>query len=81
MNPILPSKVLIVLLASCLLWVGGISLAVMWFAGTSVTIGWIVAGALVLALLVWLAVMFHEIRHAVELRATVDLSCKSTDKL
>ena len=52
-----PSKVLIVLLASCLFWAGGISLAVMWFAGTSVTTGWIVVGALVLAVLVWLAAL------------------------
>jgi membrane protein YdbS with pleckstrin-like domain len=79
MNTIQPSKVLIVLLASCLFWIGGISLAVMWFAGTSVTTGWIVAGALVLALLVWLAVMSHEIRHAMELRIAVDRSGKNAD--
>jgi hypothetical protein len=80
MNSIQPSKVLIVLLASCLFWAGGISLVVMWFAGTTVTTGWIVAGALVLALLVWLAVMSHEIRHAIELRAAVDLSGKSNER-
>jgi hypothetical protein len=80
MNTILPSKVLIVLLASCLFWAGGISLAVMWFAGTPMTIGWIMAGALVLALLVWLAVMSHEIRHAMELRAAADLSGKRAER-
>lgn len=79
MTAILPSKVLIVLLASCLFWIGGISLAVMWFAGTSVTTGWIVAGSLVLALLVWLAVMSHEIRHAIELRMAVDRSGENED--
>jgi membrane protein YdbS with pleckstrin-like domain len=79
MNTIQPSKVLIVLLASCLFWIGGISLAVMWFAGSSVTAGWIVAGALVLAVLVWLAVMSHEIRHAMELRIAVDRSGKNAD--
>ena len=75
-----PSKVLIVLLASCLFWAGGISLAVMWFAGTSVTTGWIVVGALVLAVLVWLAVMSHEIRHAIALRMAVDRSGKNANK-
>lgn len=79
MTSIQPSKVLIVLLASCLFWIGGISLAVMWLAGTSVTTGWIVAGALVLALLVWLAVMSHEIRHAIELRTAGDQPDKDTD--
>jgi hypothetical protein len=74
------SKVLIVLLASCVFWIGGISLAVMWFAGTSMTTGWIVAGALVLALLLWLAVMSHEIRHAIEQRATVHRSGKDADQ-
>jgi hypothetical protein len=57
-----------------------ISLAVTWSAGTSVTGGWIVAGSLVLALLVWLAVMSHEIRHAIELRMAVDRSGKNADK-
>jgi hypothetical protein len=33
-----------------------------------------------LALLVWLAVMSHEIRHAIELRAAVDLSGKSNER-
>jgi len=80
MNAILPSKVLIVLLASCLFWAGGISLAVMWFAGTPMTIGWIMAGALVLALLVWLAGVSPEIRHAMELRAAVDLSGKRAER-
>lgn len=61
-----PAKVLIVLLASCLLWVSGISLAVIGFAGSSVSIGWIVVGALVLALLVWLVVMSREILRTFE---------------
>ncbi len=80
MTAIQPTKVLIVLLASCLFWIGVISLAVMWFAGTSVTAGWIVAGTLVLALLVWLAVMSYEIRHAIELRTAGDLSDKDADR-
>ena len=80
MTSIQLSKVLIVLLASCLFWIGGISLAVMWLAGTSVTTGWIIAGALILALLVWLAVMSHEIRHAIEQRTAVERSGKDADK-
>jgi hypothetical protein len=57
-----------------------ISLAVTWSAGTSVTGGWIVAGSLVLALLVWLAVMSHEIRHAIELRMARSRSGQNADK-
>ena len=80
MTAIQPTKVLIVLLASYPLWIGVISLAVTWSAGASVTAGWIVAGSLVLALLAWLAVMSHEIRHAIELRMAVDRSGKNADK-
>ena len=75
MTAIQPTKVLIVLLASYPLWIGVISLAVTWSEGASVTAGWIVAGSLVLALLAWLAVMSHEIRHALDparMRISVD---------
>jgi hypothetical protein len=62
-----PSKVFILLLASCLIWIGGISLAVAFFLGTAVTTGWIIGGALLLGALVWILVMFREIRDAIEL--------------
>ncbi len=62
-----PSKVTILLLASCLIWIGGISLVVAFFLGTAVTTGWIIAGALFAAVLVWVLVMVREIRDAIEL--------------
>lgn len=55
------------LLAACLAWIGGISMVVAIFFGKGVTTGWIVAGALAFALVVWLAVMFREVRRAIEL--------------
>jgi type VI protein secretion system component VasK len=58
---------LVLLLASCLVWIGGISLAVAFFLGTAVTTGWILAGALFLAVCIWCVVMIREIRQAIEL--------------
>lgn len=55
------------LLAACLAWIGGISMVVAMFLGKGVSTGWIVAGALVFAMVVWLAVMFREVRRAIEL--------------
>ena len=58
---------LMLLLAACLAWIGGISVVVAMFFGKGVSTGWIVAGALVSAMVVWLAVMFREVRRATEL--------------
>jgi hypothetical protein len=55
------------LLAASLAWVGGISLVVALFLGKGLAIGWIVAGALGFAMVVWLAVMFREVRRAIVL--------------
>ena len=55
------------LLAACLAWIGGISLVAAMFFGKGVFTGWIVAGALVVAMVVWLAVMFREVRRATEM--------------
>jgi|GEM_PF-4169441 len=60
-----PSRILILLLASCFIWIGAIALAIVCFMGTSVTTGWIIAGGLVVALAVWVIVMAGEIRNAV----------------
>ncbi len=60
-----PSRILILLLASCFIWIGAIALAIVCFMGTSVTTGCIIAGGLVIALAVWVIVMAGEIRHAV----------------
>ncbi|MEO5716689.1 MAG: hypothetical protein ABIT37_24635 [Luteolibacter sp.] len=60
-----PSRILILLLASCFIWIGAIALAIVCFMGTTVTTGWIIAGALLVALAVWVIVMAGEIRNAV----------------
>jgi type VI protein secretion system component VasK len=60
-------KVLIVLVATCLFWIAALSLAVVAFAGAAVFTGWIIAGALLLALMVSLFVVFREVRRAPEL--------------
>jgi membrane protein implicated in regulation of membrane protease activity len=60
-------KVLIVLVAACLFWIGALSLAVVAFAGGAIFTGWMIAGALLLALMVSLFVVFREIRRATEL--------------
>lgn len=64
---LLPSKVFVLLAAACLGWIGLLSLAFMLFMSTGVSAGWIFAGALVLALGIWVVVMFGEFRRAIEL--------------
>lgn len=71
-SPILPSKVLILLAVACLVWIGILSLAFMSFMGSDVTVGWIFAGALFLALVVWIVVMAGEFRSAMEDRSAGD---------
>jgi hypothetical protein len=63
-NPLLPSKMLILLAATCLAWVGILSLAFMAFTGSGISAGWIFAGALIAGLAVWVALMFREIQNA-----------------
>lgn len=65
-SPILPSKVLILLAATCLGWIGLLTLAFVSWIGTNVTAGWIFAGILFLALVVWIVVMAGEFRSAME---------------
>lgn len=64
MSKFLPSKILTLLAASCVVWIGILTLAFMSFTGTDVTAGWICAGALFFALVVWIAVMASEFRSA-----------------
>lgn len=66
----LPSKILILLVAACLVWIGILSLAFLAFSGMAVSSGWIVAGALFFAVLAWILVMFREIRGAVTIPDT-----------
>ncbi len=62
-----PSKLLILLVFSCLVWIGIISFVVALFFGSGISLGWIVAGVLLLAALIWVAVMFREFRGAIEI--------------
>lgn len=65
--PLLPSKVLVLLTAACLVWIGLLSLAFVFVMGTGASAGWIVAGLLFCALLVWAVVMRGEYRNAIDL--------------
>ena len=58
---------LILLAVSCLAWIGLLSLAFVFFFGTAISAGWILGGALLLAVTVWIVVMFREIRDAIEI--------------
>jgi uncharacterized protein (DUF58 family) len=51
---------LILLAATCLAWVGILSLAFMVFTGSGIAAGWIFAGALIAALAVWVVLMIRE---------------------
>lgn len=64
---LLPFKVLILLVAACLAWIGLLSAAFLMLGGTTVATGWIVAGALALAALAWILVMFREIQNSVQM--------------
>lgn len=63
----LSSKLLILVGAACLFWIGLLSLTFMALSGFAVSSGWIMAGALLCATFAWMLVMFREIRDAVEM--------------
>lgn len=52
---------------SCLAWIGIISCAIALLFGSGISLGWVVAGVLLLAALIWVAVMFREFRNAIEI--------------
>ena len=57
---------LILLTATCLLWVGFLSLAFLFLLGLGLSAGWIIAGSMVLALAAWALLMASELRQAPE---------------
>ncbi len=69
MTSFAPSKILILLVAACLVWIGIISLGVAVFSG-SVSTSWVVGGAIALAVMAWVLVMAREIRGAVTMPDT-----------
>ena len=68
----LPSKILVLLGGACLVWIGILSLAFMLLTGKGIAAGWIFAGALFLALTVWVVVMFREFLHAMGWPSALD---------
>lgn len=63
---------LILLAATCLAWVGILSLAFMAFTGSGISAGWIFAGALFAALAVWVVLMLRELQHAPRVAESFD---------
>lgn len=61
-----PSKLLILLVASCLTWVGLLWLALV--ICTVVPVGWVISGVVLLVMTVWMLVMLREIREDLCLR-------------
>lgn len=67
-----PSKVLILLVASSLLWIALLALGAAFFFGTTAGTAWIVAGALLIALGLGVTVMVNEVRNAIDLPDSFD---------
>ncbi len=63
----LPFKVLILVVAACLVWITLISAAVIALTGVAASNGWIVAGALLFSAVAWVLVMIREIRNSVRM--------------
>jgi hypothetical protein len=75
MKPILPPLAAYLTLAgACLVWIGGVSLALVYFLELSNTTGWIIAGVLGVSMTVAVSVIIHEMRHAIDLTGFVDPS-------
>ena len=62
----MPPKMLILLLAACLVWIVVLSIAFLAMSGTAASTGFIVAGSLVGAAVAWVLVMIREIRDAIQ---------------
>ena len=66
-NPFPSIATSLVIVASTVLWIAGVSLALVYFLGLSATAGWWIAGLLGFSSVVAMAVILHEMRHAVEI--------------
>jgi len=62
----------VVVLVSCLAWIGGLSLALFHLLDLSPLTGWIVAGSLGFSAVAAVTAILFEMRHAVDLEAYVD---------
>lgn len=60
----------LVFVASALVWIGGVSLALVYLLGLSETAGWWIAGSLGFSTVVAITVILYEMRHAVEVFPT-----------
>lgn len=70
---------LILLAATCLAWIGIISLAFMLFTGTGISAGWIFGGALFTALAVWFVLMLREFQIAPRVEESFDDGSENLD--
>ena len=66
-TPILPSRVLVLLAAASLSWIAILTVAILALTGHGVSAIGVIVGALILALAVWVIVMFREFRQAIGL--------------
>lgn len=62
----------VVVLASCIAWIGGLSFALFHLLDLSPMTGWIVAGSLGFSAVAAVTAILFEMRHAVDLEAYVD---------
>ena len=62
----LPSKIFVLVLAACAVWVVILTAAFLFFTGYGVSAGWIFAGAILTALVCWSGLMIRELRQALD---------------
>lgn len=61
------------MVCSCILWIGGISWIIVGFLGFSAMTGWLVAVTLGVLAVAAIAILVHEVRHAIDLPDNLDL--------
>ncbi len=75
MKPVFPSiAASFIIGASCLVWVGGITMALVIGLGLSNTAGWIIAGSLGFSSIVAVTIILYEMRHAVAVPDSVEFA-------
>lgn len=62
----------VVVIVSCLAWIGMISLTMVYFLGLSSVAGWILTGSLGFSAVAAVTAILFEMRHAIDLEAYVD---------
>jgi hypothetical protein len=62
----------IVVMASCLIWIAGITLLLIHIFGLSATAGWMVAGVIGFTSIAAVTAILYEMRHAIDLENYID---------